>query len=301
MLAFDLDLFVLRLFDGLAEGSIYALLALSIVVVFRSSGQLNFAQGEMGLFGGFCLSTLTLAGMPVWAGIATAMAIVFVLAAATERVVIRPIEKRNPGAVIVASIGLFLGINQLTAMFWGVDARGVPSPFPSEPTDFFRVLDAPIRYERVYTLGVLAIVLLLLYLLFNKTKLGLAMRAVANNQESSSLVGIRVGTILMFGWGLAGAISTLSVAMLAPNAGLNQFLMFGPFLIASAAATFGGLDSPVGAVVGGLGFGVLKAVIVGYVDFLGGDMVFTVTLVIILVTLLVRPGGLFGSVRVERV
>jgi branched-chain amino acid transport system permease protein len=89
--------------------------------------------------------------------------------------------------------------------------------------------------------------------------------------------------------------------MLAPNAGLNQFLMFGPFLIASAAATFGGLDSPVGAVVGGLGFGVLKAVIVGYVGFLGGDMVFTVTLVIILVTLLVRPGGLFGSVRVERV
>jgi branched-chain amino acid transport system permease protein len=295
MLAFDLDLFVQRLFDGLAEGSIYALLALSIVVVFRSSGQLNFAQGEMGLFGGFCLSTLTLSGMPVWPAIFVSMAIVFVLAAGIERVVIRPIEKRNPGAVIVASIGLFLGINQLTAMIWGVDARGVPSPFPSEPSDFFRVFDAPIRYERVYTLGVLAIVLLLLYLLFNKTKIGLGMRAVANNQESSSLVGIRVGSILMFGWGLAGAISALSVAMLAPNAGLNQFL------IASAAATFGGLDSPVGAVVGGLGFGVLKAVIVGYVGFLGGDMVFTVTLVIILVTLLVRPGGLFGSVRVERV
>jgi branched-chain amino acid transport system permease protein len=301
MLAFDLDLFVQRMFDGLAEGSIYALLALSIVVVFRSSGQLNFAQGEMGLFGGYCLSTLTLSGLAVWPAIFISMAIVFVLAAVTERVIIRPIEKRNPGAVIVASIGLFLGLNQLTAMIWGVDARGVPSPFPSEPTDFFRFLDAPIRYERVYTLGVLAIVLVFLYLLFNKTKVGLAMRAVANNQESSSLVGIRVGTILMLGWGLAGAISALSVAMLAPSSGLSQSLMFGPFLIASAAATFGGLDSPVGAVVGGLGFGVLEQVIVGYVDFLGGDMVFTVTLAIILVTLLVRPGGLFGSVRVERV
>ena len=301
MLAFDGDLFVLRLFDGLYEGSIYALLALSIVVVFRSSGQLNFAQGEMGLFGGFCLSTLTLAGVPVWPAILICMAIVFVLAALTERVIIRPIEHRNPGAVLVAAIGLFLGINQLTAMFWGVDARGVPSPFPKEPDDFVRILGAPIRYERLLTIAVLAVVILLLWLLFTKTKVGLAMRAVANNQDSSSLVGIRVGTILMLGWGLAGAISALAVAMLAPSAGLNQFLMFGPFLIASAAATFGGLDSPVGAVVGGIGFGILKAMIVGYVDFLGGDMVFTVTLGIILVTLLVRPGGLFGSIKVERV
>jgi branched-chain amino acid transport system permease protein len=306
MLAFDLDLFVLRMFDGLAEGSIYALLALSITVVFRSSGQLNFAQGEMGLFGGFCLSTLTLSGWPVWPAIFASMAIVFVLAAATERVIIRPIEKRNPGAVIVASIGLFLGINQLTAMIWGVDARGVPSPFPSDPDDFVRILGAPIRIERILTIGVLAIVVILLWLLFNKTKIGLAFRAVANNQDSSSLVGIRVGNILMLGWGLAGAISALSVAMLAPSAGLNQFLMFGPFLIASAAATFGGLDSPLGAVIGGLGFGVLKAVLVGYVDLpwigqIGGDMVFTVALIIILVTLLVRPGGLFGSVKVERV
>ena len=299
--AFDTELFIQRMFNGLAEGSIYALLALSIVMVFRSSGQLNFAQGEMGLFGGYCLSTLTLAGMPVWPAILVSMGIVFVGAALIERVVIRPIEKRNPGAVIVASIGLFLGINALTAMIWGVDARGVPSPFPNDPDDFVKIFGAAIRYERLLTIGVLAVVVALMWLLFNKTKAGLAMRAVANTQESSSLVGIRVGNILMLGWGLAGAISVLSVAMLAPTAGLSQSLMFGPFLIASAAATFGGLDSPLGAVVGGLGFGVLKAVIVGYVGFLGGDMVFTVTLVVILVTLLVRPGGLFGSVRVERV
>jgi branched-chain amino acid transport system permease protein len=137
--------------------------------------------------------------------------------------------------------------------------------------------------------------------MFNKTKIGLAMRAVANNQESSSLVGIRVGSVLQLGWGLAGAIGVLAAAMLAPSAGLTGSLMLGPFLLASVAAVLGGLDSPLGAVVGGLIIGLTEAVIVGYVGFLGADMLFPVMLVILLAVLLVRPSGLFGSERVERV
>ena len=285
----------------MADGSIYALLALALVVVFRSTGQLNFAQGEIGTLGAFVVSTLTLSGLPVWLSILLAMGVGFVISAGVERVVVRPIEHRNPGAVIVALIGVFLAVNQLVAMFWGVDARGLPSVFPDAADDFVTILGAPIRIARLGVIGVLMVVLLLLWLMFNKTKVGLAMRAVANNQESSNLVGIRVGSILVVGWGLAGAIGVLAAALLAPSAGLTGTLMLGPFLLASVAAVLGGLDSPVGAVVGGMIIGLTEAFMVGYVDFFGADMLFPVMLVILLVVLLLRPAGLFGSERVERV
>jgi branched-chain amino acid transport system permease protein len=141
----------------------------------------------------------------------------------------------------------------------------------------------------------------LLYLLFNKTKIGLAMRVVANDPNSSRLVGIRVGRILVLGWGLAGAIGVLSACLLAPSAGLTGTLMLGPFLLASVAAVLGGLDSLAGAVVGGLLIGLTEALIVGYVGFLGADMLFPVMLVLLLAILIFRPAGLFGSERVERV
>lgn len=296
-----MSLFVERMFNGLAEGSIIALIALGLVVIFRSTGQLNFAQGEVGMFSAFFASTLSLSGWPIVAAIAGAMVLGFVISAAIERVVVRPIEARNPSAVIVALIGLFLGINNLAAMIWGVDARSLPSPFPNDADDFVRILGAPIRIERLGTIAVLVVVVVLLWLLFTKTNLGLAMRCVANNQESSSLVGIPVGRVLVFGWGLAGAIGALAACLLAPSAGLTLSLMIQPFLLASVAAVLGGLDSPVGAVVGGIIIGLTKAVIVGYVGFLDLSMLFPVMLAILLCVLLLRPAGLFGSERVERV
>jgi branched-chain amino acid transport system permease protein len=296
-----MSLFIERMINGLADGSIYALLALALVVVFRSTGQLNFAQGEIGTMGAFFVSTLTLTGLPVWLSIGLAMVLGFVVSAGVERVVVRPIEHRNPGAVIVALIGVFLAVNQAVAMIWGVDARNLPSVFPDDADDFVTIFGAPVRIARLGVIGVLVVVLFLLWLLFAKTKIGLGMRAVANNQESSNLVGIRVGSVLVLGWGLAGAIGVLAAAMLAPSAGLSGSLMLSPFLIASVAAVLGGLDSPVGAVVGGLLIGIVEAVIVGYVDFLGADMLMPVMLVILLGVLLLRPSGLFGSERVERV
>mgnify|MGYP001824402829 FL=1 len=296
-----MSLFIERMVNGLADGSIYALLALALVVVFRSTGQLNFAQGEIGTMGAFFVSTLTLTGLPVWLSIGCAMVLGFVVSAGVERVVVRPIEHRNPGAVIVALIGVFLAVNQFVAMIWGVDARSLPSVFPDDADDFVTIGGAPIRIARLGVIGVLIVLLFLLWLMFNKTKVGLALRAVANNQESSNLVGIRVGSILVIGWGLAGAIGVLAAAMLAPSAGLTGTLMLGPFLLASVAAVLGGLDSPLGAVVGGLIIGLTEAFMVGYVDFLGADMLFPVMLVILLVVLLLRPSGLFGSERVERV
>ncbi len=296
-----MSLFIERMFNGLADGTIYALLALALVVIFRSTGQLNFAQGEIGMFGAFFVSTLTLSGLPVWPAIFLAMLLGFAFSAGVERVVVRPIELRSPGAVLVALIGVFLATNQLTAMIWGVDARSLPSPFPDDADDFVRILGAPIRIARLGTIGVLIVVVVLLYLLFNKTKIGLAMRVVANNQESSRLVGIKVGFVLRLGWGLAGAVGVLAASLLAPSAGLTLTLMLGPFLLASVAAVLGGLNSLLGAIVGGIVIGLVEALIVGYVDFLGADMLFPVMLIILLGTLILRPSGLFGSAKVERV
>ncbi len=178
-------------------------------------------------------------------------------------------------------------------MFWGVDARSLPSPFPTDADDFVRIGGAAIRIERLGIIGVLIVMLIVLYVLFNYTKIGLAMRAVANNQESSNLVGIR-------GWGLAGAIGGLAATLLAPSAGLSGTLMLGPFLLAAVAAVLGGLDSPMGAVIGGITIGLLKAFLIGYVDFLA-EMLFPVMLVVLLGVLLLRPSGLFGTENVERV
>ncbi|CAB4539411.1 MAG: branched-chain amino acid ABC transporter permease [Actinomycetes bacterium] len=301
MFANSFELFIQRTVDGLAAGSIYALLALALVVVFRGSGQLNFAQGEMGMFCAFVASTLTLSGLPLWLSILLSMVVGFVMGVGIERVVIRPLEHKNPGGVLVAAIGLFLLINQLAVAVWGVDPRGLASLFPDGEDDFFRLFGAAVRWERVGIFLVMLVLLALLWALFTKTKIGLAMRAVANNQDSSRLVGIRVGWILAIGWGVSGAIGALGAALLAPQAGLSQALMLGPFVFASAAAILGGLDSPLGAVVGGLAIGLIQAYIVGYVNFLGGGMVLSVVFAIILVVLLVRPSGLFGSQRVERV
>ncbi len=301
MLAFATDLFIQRSVDGLAKGSIYALLALALVVVFRGSGQLNFAQGEMALFCAFFAQTLTLTGFPVAIAIAGAAVLGFALGAGAERFLIRPIEKKSPIAVVVVAVGLFLGLNNLVAAVWGVDARRMPSPFPNDADDFVRIGGAAVRIERLGIFAVLLVMVGLLWLLFNRTRTGLAMRAVANNQPSSQLVGIRVGRVLALGWGLAGAIGAVGASLLAPQAGLSGAMMFGPFIFAAAAATVGGLDSPVGAVVAGLGLGLIDAFIVGYFTWIGGDLVLPVTFGIILVVLVLKPSGLFGTTRVERV
>jgi branched-chain amino acid transport system permease protein len=301
MLAFATDLFIQRSFDGLAKGSIYALLALALVVVFRGSGQLNFAQGEMALVCAYFAQTLTLTGFPVALAIGSAAVLGFAMGAGAERFLIRPVEKKSPIAVVVVAVGLFLGLNNLIAVIWGVDARRMPSVFPNKAEDFVRIGGAAVRIERLGIIAVMLLLVAMLWVLFNRTRIGLAMRAVANNQPSSQLVGIRVGWVLAIGWGLAGAIGAVGASMLAPQASLSGAMMFGPFIFAAAAATVGGLDSPVGAVVAGLALGLIDAYIVGYFTWIGGDLVLPVTFGIILLVLVLKPSGLFGSTRVERV
>jgi len=295
--------FLQYLFNGLSYGSTYSLLALSLVIVYRGSGHLNFAQGEMAMLSAFFAWWYS-GALPIWLAVLAAAVTAAVLGAITERVIIRPIGHRSQFAVVVAAIGLFLGINALAPFAWKVtNPQSFGSLFPRDPDDFIRIGGAEWRYHNIGVLVVTLVLAGLLVLLFQRTKLGLAMRAVASNPESAPLVGIKTGQVLMSSWGLAAFVGAIGGALVASNnTNVDAVMMFTIFFSASAAATLGGFDSIGGAVLSGLLLGVVENMAAGYQpDLIGQELRFTVSLLIILVVLLVRPSGLFGSQRVERV
>ena len=298
-----MDRLLTYIFNGLSAGSIYALIALGLVIVYRGSGHLNFAQGEMAMVAAFFAWWYS-GHVPIWFAVVLAGVTSFVIAALTERVIIRPIGAKSPFAVVVASIGLFLGLNSLAPFAWKiVNPQPFPSLFPNKHTDFVRIGGAVWRYEYIGVLLVTLALTGLLILLFQKTKLGLAMRAVASNPESAPLVGIRTGTILMVSWGLASFVGAIGGAMVASlNTNVDPSMMFSVFFSATAAATLGGFDSVGGALIAGLILGVVENMTAGYLPgVVGQQLKFSASLLIILVVLLVRPSGLWGSTRVERV
>ena len=295
--------FLQYFFNGLSSGSIYSLIALSLVIVYRGSGHLNFAQGEMAMVSAF-FAWWYAGQLPIWLAVLAAAVTAFVLAAIVERAIIRPIGLRSPFAVVVASIGLFLGLNSLAPFAWRVtNPQPFDNLFPNATDDFVRIGGATWRYERIGILLVMLAIAALLFVLFQKTKLGLAMRAVASNPESAPLAGIKVGQVLMVSWGLAAFVGAIGGAMVASvNTNIDAAMMFTIFFSATAAATLGGFDSLGGAVLSGLLLGVIENMAAGYQpDLIGQELRFSVSLLIILVVLLVRPSGLFGSQRVERV
>jgi len=299
-----MERFLQYIFDGLSSGAIYALLALGLVVVYRGSGHLNFAQGEMATFSTFIVWQLHDWGLPLVLATLFGMVIGFGLGAGIEVSLIRPVAKKSVGAVFVISIALFLGLNSLSASIWGaLPPEQLPNLFPDHPDDFVRIFGAVWRYKSIGVLVVALALTGLLFLLFQRTRFGLAMRSVASNPESARLVGIRTGTILMASWGIAAAMGALSGTLVAGNNGqVTPGLMFGVFIYASAAATLGGFDSPGGAVIAGLSIGVIENLVAGYQpDWIGQELRLSVALVIIFVVLLFKPSGLFGSAKIERV
>jgi len=296
--------FLQYFFDGLSQGSIYAFLALGLVIIYRGSGHLNFAQGEMAMISSFLAWWLADTGMSLWLAVAVSAVVAFVVAMGVERFIIRPIGRRSPFAVVVAAIGLFLGFNALAPFIWKVTIpEAFPSLFPDAADDFVRIGGAEWRKENIGVLVVLAVTSLLLYLLFQRTRFGLAMRAVASNPESSPLVGIRAGQVLAVSWGLAAAVGAIGGALVGSLRGnVDASMMFTIFFAATAAATLGGYDSLFGAVFGGLVLGVFENMVASYQpDLVGQELKGVVSLLVILVVLLFKPSGLFGSQRVERV
>jgi branched-chain amino acid transport system permease protein len=298
------------IFLGLSAGSIYSLVALGLVVIFRGTGHLNFAAGEMATLCAYItwvVTTWTLfnnSGLPLWLATLAGMAFGFALGAATAVFIVSPLSKKSPLAVFVALIAILLGINALDVGRWGAPpSEELDSLFPNEPDDFVRVFGAVWRWEDIGTLIVVLVTSALLFLLFAKTKVGLAMRAVASNADSSRLVGVPTKLVLSGSWGLSGALGALAGVMVAgAQAQVTPTMMFTIFVYASAAATLGGLDSPIGAVVGGLSIGVVENIAAEYApEWIGQEMKLSVALLCLFVVLLVKPSGLFGTEKVERV
>jgi branched-chain amino acid transport system permease protein len=295
------------LVNGLKNGAIYAAMALTVVIIYKTTGHLNFAQGEMGALGAFIVYVFAIEhGWPYALAILAAVGGTMLLGGAIERTLIRPIESRSALGVVIITLGLFLIINALDAAIWGTNELTPVTPFPHSPTDSFVLADGPPRFVISYaTIGiwiVLAAVVVLLMWFFQKTKLGLGYRAVAANRESSLLVGIPVGRMLMLGWAISAGLGTLAAVMVSQSTlNLDFNLMASVLLYGFAAAALGGFDSIPGALVGGLIVGLAEAFIPAIFSFIGTELSLAVALLVIVIVLLVRPQGLFGSKPVERV
>ncbi|WP_234266063.1 branched-chain amino acid ABC transporter permease [Hydrogenophaga sp. NFH-34] len=287
--------FLHQLLAGLATGGIYASVALALVMIYQATHHINFAQGEMAMFSTFVAWALIDAGLPYWAAFAATVVLSFVVAAGIEFVVIRPMHKAPVLSVVVVFIGLLVIFHSLAGFFFGYTIKPFPSPFPADAWYGSSLMSAHEVGAIAVALGMVA----LLFLFLRATPLGLAMRAAAQNPGSSRLVGIRVGRMLMLGWGLAGAIGAVAGMMVAPVVFLDPNMMTGVLLYAFAGALIGGIDNPIGAVLGGFIVGVLENLIGTYV--VGTELKLSVALVLIIGVLIVKPSGLLGKTIVTRV
>jgi len=284
---------------GLGSGAIYAALALALVLIHRATGVINFAQGEMAMFTTYVAWTLTANhGWSYWPAFAATLAFAFVLGVGIQRVVINPVANASVLTIVIMTIGLVLTFNGLAGLIWSSEVRAFPSPFPNET---WSIGSVAISQQDVGTFGVVIVLVLLLWAFFQFTKIGLALRASALNPGASRLVGVRVGWMLAIGWGLAAMLGAVAGMLAAPTVFLDPNMMQAILIYAFAAAVLGGIDSPFGAVAGGLLLGVGLNLIGAYVDFVGADLRLPVALLIILVVLLVRPAGLFGKPVTRRV
>ncbi len=292
-----MERFVQVVIDGWAIGSLYGALALAVVLIYRSTGIVNFAQGEMAMFSTFIAWGLLQAGLPLGLALLGTLALSFVGGMVIERAIIRPVEGGEVLTLVIVTLGLFILVNSAAGWISGFGNRSFPSVFGDGRFD---VAGVAIPVESIGIVAVLIAVVALLFVVFQRTKVGLAMRAVAMNPDSSRLVGISVGRTLMIGWGIAALVGALAGALIAPRLFLDVNFMGGVLIYSFAAATLGGFDSPIGAVLGGWIIGIAENLAGTYIDFIGADLKILVPLVAILVVLLFRPTGMFGSAEVAR-
>ncbi len=283
-----------QVLSGLATGGIYASVSLALVMIYQATHHVNFAQGEMATFSTFLAYTMLTAGVPYWAAFGLTVLLSFVLGMAVERVLLRPVAGAPALTLVGVFIGLLLILNALCGWIWNFTIKPFPSPFGAEP-----LFGGLVSSHEAGSLLVILAMLLLVYLFFSRTKLGLAMRAVAFNPESSRLVGINVGFMLALGWGLAAAIGAVAGMLIAPVVFLDPNMMSGVLLYAFAGALLGGLDSPAGAVLGGFLVGAIENL--GGAYLVGTQLKLTLALAVIAAVLVLKPSGLLGRAVTSRV
>ena len=286
-------------FDGLANGGIYATLALALVLIHRATGIVNFAQGEMGMFCTFVAwSLINHHGLPYWGAFFLTLLIAFLGGVAVHRVVVRPLERGGELAVVMATIALLVILNGLAGWIWSPEVKFFTSPFPIENVHVGGVV---MNVQDLGIIGVSLVCVLIVFLFFNFTRLGLQMRAAAVGPATSRLIGIRVTLMLSIGWGLATMLSAVSGMMAASRLTLDPNFMLLILTYAFASAVLGGIDSPIGAVVGAFLIGIGISLLSGYASsFLGTELQLPLSLAVLLAVLVLRPAGLFGRVVVRR-
>ena len=304
-LAFTWPEFFQQLVFGLALGGIYGSLALALVLIYRTTHVLNFAQGEMAMFTTYIAWTLIANhGFSFWPAFFTTIVIAFVLGAATERVIIRPFENKSPLTVILATIALFVIFNGLAQWIWSPELKVFLGPFSPQP---FKIGSVTIARQDVGVVVVTLVTVLVLWAFFRFTKLGLAMRAAAIAPVASRLMGVRVGWMYAMGWGFAASLGAVSGMMIAPIVFLTPEMMQTVLIYAFAAAVLGGIESPVGAVVGGVLIGVGTTLLsvygdsIPFVSTFPPDLLLPSAFVVLILVLLFRPAGLLGEAVVRRV
>jgi branched-chain amino acid transport system permease protein len=281
---------------GLISGSVYAAFALALVLIWRSTRIVNFAQGSMAAATTFIALALIQSGQSYWVALVVSLAAGFVLGAVVERVVIRPVENGPELNAVIVTLGLFVAIQALIAIVFGSSFESFPAPFGLRGFEVGGTTIA-LTPNSVFVLLAVVVTMAALVALFRFTRVGLAMRASAFGQEVARLLGVRVGRMLTLGWGLAAVVGSLSGLLIAGGGLVWPAYMDALIVFGFVAAVLGGLDSPVGAVVGGLSIGLALAYVSAYLD---PALVNLAALVILMVVLLVKPGGLFASSTARR-
>ncbi|MGD0082443.1 MAG: branched-chain amino acid ABC transporter permease [Acidimicrobiales bacterium] len=290
-------LFVNYTLVGVTQGLVYAAVALALVLAWRSTRILNFAQGAMAMITTYIAATLLEHSVGYWEAFIAAIAAGLVIGAVTERLVIRPVEARNPLNAVIVAIGVLIFLEALAAAIWGSVERGFPAPFSLVG---YRVGGHGIELAPfdVFVIVAVLVMMALLLALFRFTALGLRMRASAFSPEVAGMLGVRVKRLLTLGWALAAAAGALAGLFVAPSVFLYPQNMDSVLIFGFTAAIIGGLESPLGALAGGLVSGLAWSYVGGYI---GPSFQASGAVALLVVVLMVRPSGLFSSPQARRV
>jgi branched-chain amino acid transport system permease protein len=285
--------------SGVAQGSVFASLALALVLIYRATEVVNFAQGEMAMGTTYVAYQLTVWGLSYWAAFALTLGFSFVFGVAIQQVLIRPVQHRSVVAVVIITIGLFSLIDGIVLWIWGGDIKFMPAPFGSS---VYRVGGVAVSLTDLGTIAVTFGTVVALWVFFQSTKLGLAMRAAALRPAAARLVGVRVGWMLALGWGFAAVLGAVAGLMTEPTQFLSPTMMQTVLIYAFAAAVLGGLESPMGSVIAGIALGIFLNLVGQYGSYLKDPALrLPVAFGVLLVVLLVKPSGLFGRAAVRKV
>jgi len=291
------ELLTNQVLAGIATGAIYACMALAVVMIYQAIDHLNFAQGEMAMFSTFISWQLMQWGIPYWWSFLLTLAISFAGGILIERLLFKPLAKAPVLTNVAGFIALFAIVNSVAGLTWDFTIKQYPTPFGSSPFLGSQLIST----HQAGMIGVTLLMLVGLFLFFQFTRIGLAMRAAAALPESARLVGINTSWMIALGWGMASAIGAVAGILIAPVVFLEPNMMGGVLVYGFAAAVLGGLTSPLGAVVGGFLMGVFEHLAGTYIPVVGNELKLPIALALIIIVLVFKPAGLFGRAIVKRV